>query len=150
MAALAIGDEEPYSADILNEAIISLESSVNLFAPDGAWFEGLAYWGGIQLITLHGCYKHGKRPGNGLRIFQSPRIKKHGILCVDLTGPGGPFNFSDMANDYINAPEIFWIAEKLGDENLTVLRLNDMEERNITGSVRDILWYSAEPEYKEG
>ena len=149
MAALAIGDEEPYSADILNEAIISLESSVNLFAPDGAWFEGLAYWGYTINYLARAVTSMESALGTDYGFFKAPGIKNTGYYVYDLTGPGGPFNFSDMANDYINAPEIFWIAEKLGDENLTVLRLNDMEERNITGSVRDILWYSAEPDTRK-
>src|SRR5690606_41473338 len=45
LGALAIAEQEPALAEeILGYAIKSLPAAMREFAPDGGWYEGVAYW----------------------------------------------------------------------------------------------------------
>ena len=150
MAAMAVGDEEEeVSTIILNEGIKSFEQSLNLFAPDGAWFEGLSYWDYTVTYMTKCLASMDTALGTNYGLFSAPGIAQTGYFPTTMTGAGGMYNFHDCGAGRINAPEIFWMADKLGDKDLTALRLNTMEEQNWQGTFQDLLWYKGEPPTRE-
>lgn len=150
MAAIAIGDEEEeISTQIFEYGLRSLENSLNLWAPDGAWFEGLTYWS-YTVTYLTKCLSTLEAAlGTDYGCFNAPGLARAGYYLYSVTGPKGVFNFHDASEGFIDSSEIFWFAEQLGNKDLTALRLNDMEERNVGGSYTDLLWYNTEPDTRK-
>jgi len=125
----------------LEHGIMGLENFLEEFAPEGAWFEGTAYWEVsirflaqlIDALEFSTGYYWG--------FDNLPGIKETAYYSTRLTGAGGVFNFSDTTVKRDNAPAEFWFANRYGDEGLTNLRLQNIKTYNLSANLLDILWY---------
>lgn len=143
VAALAIGDvREEESAEVLDYAIENIEGCVNMWAPDGAWYEGPSYWQ-LTITYLTNVFSTLESAlGDDYGFMLAPGVKDAIYYMQHVTGPEGHFNYSDSDQSYQNPPEVFYFATYLKDESLSSLRLKNMNELNQKASYRDMLWYT--------
>lgn len=144
-ALAVIGDtESEYCAKIIQEALESVKYPMSLFAPDGAWGEGISYW---EYATRYMSYmlqtlKHTN--GTYYGYDEVPGIVGTAYFPVYHTGPQGNFNFGDASESIVNAPVLFWFSELLGDPALAGVRLNSMKVFEKSGGIDDLLFYNPE------
>lgn len=146
MAALAIAGDD--SSEIAFQAVTNSISSIGYmmksFAPEGAWFEGVQYWGytmeffGFQLASLFSAL------GTDYGLTKSPGVSKTAYYPVNLTRPNGKvYRFSDdgqtgagRTNEY---PLLAWI---FNDTALQKLVKNDI--KNGGGGLGSLMYYHPE------
>lgn len=141
MGALAIADKHPEIAgEILTNVVRLLPIAMHEYAPDGAWPEGIAYWGyggsfNVQIIAsldtaLDTDFGLADMPGYG-------RTPWFPIL---LTGPSNlAFNYGDSpAVTRSNSPDMLWFANRFNEPYFARHYLKQAQ-----GSVLDLLWYNA-------
>jgi hypothetical protein len=114
VGALAVADEEPEIArQVLQEARRSLQRALDTYNPDGGWPEGPSYWqyGSIYLIRAVAALESAL--GNDLDIAASPGVREMGNYRIHSTGPYDyAFNYSDGDEFLVEAPHMFWLAQK--------------------------------------
>ena len=115
ITALAIGDEEPILAEkIIRKAFDSLPKALQSYAPDGAWFEGPAYWeyGTSYLAMLSSSLLSAL--GNDYGMSEYPGLTNTGRFFMDTIGPSGNFfNFADSGiRPHVSVPALVWLAQR--------------------------------------
>ncbi|MBP3361249.1 MAG: discoidin domain-containing protein [Clostridia bacterium] len=144
-ACAVMGDAEPkYCAQIISKALKSSETPLQMFAPDGAWPEGIGYWSYAcnYLSYMLSCVKN--LTGTDYGYTMVPGILATANFPVYLTGPNGTFNYGDAGEAAVNAPVLFWFANELEEPSLNDARLSMMERFGQKGGIYDILYYDPE------
>ena len=131
MSALVMGDEEEYSqecANLLNEAMYSLESAFNMLAPDGSWFEGVAYW--TPTVEAMVWIMEGLRnvAGTDYGFFNVPGMKQAGYYLYEMSGEAAIFNFNFASQRGYPEPSLLYFAERMNDNSLKQLCIDHYEK----------------------
>ncbi|WP_175477029.1 LamG-like jellyroll fold domain-containing protein [Ruania alba] len=113
--ALAIGDEEPEVAEeVLRSSLDSVAIAAAEFAPDGAWPEGMGYWGYTMRYWVSYLRAFESAVGTSFGLSDSPGFSETGYFPIYMTSPlGMNFNYYDtdlVGRPYI--PEMFWMASR--------------------------------------
>lgn len=144
MAALAIADEEEeIAARVLDGGMKLIQKAVLLYGPDGAWYEGPGYWEYATsyytgfMSSIYSVY------GKTFGYMETPGVAQTGYYINALSSSSGVFNFHDSSSAKISSPTLFFLADRLADPSLAKLRLDFMAENNVSGSSKDMMWYSA-------
>lgn len=146
-AAFVLADEVPDIAiEVMDNGMELIKKAILMYAPDGAWFEGIVYWQYTTnyytdlMSALDSCF------GDTFGYTDTPGVARTGNYLAAMTGFDGFFNFHDASetSNEIDSSVLHFLAEKLNDPGLTWLRMNQMESLNLTGKWRDILWYNPE------
>lgn len=141
MAALAIGDVHPKEAgEVLTNIVRLLPIAMHEYAPDGAWPEGIAYWGygggyNVQIIaSLISAL------GTDFGLADMPGYSQTAWFPILLTGPTGlAFNYGDSpAITRSNTSDMLWFAKRFGQPFFAKHYLP-----HASGNVLDLLWYDA-------
>jgi hypothetical protein len=115
ISALAIADEEPEIAErIIREAINSLPNALENYAPDGAWFEGPAYWMSATNYLSMMLSSMWSALGTDYGLSKSSGLENTGRFFIDAIGPSGDFfNYADGGN-HVNRtpPALLWLAQQ--------------------------------------
>ncbi len=116
MGALAIADESPdIAAEVLAHGLESVRPCLAQFAPDGAWFEGPAYWGYGTLYESMYLSSLETACGTDFGLGDLPGVARGGWFPVYLNSPTGrPFNFADAEEDDepVAGPQLLWLARR--------------------------------------
>lgn len=114
LGALALLDEAPEPCgQFLQAAIRSIQRPMAEFAPDGAWKEGPGYWnyGTSHNVLFLAALESAL--GTDFGLSQAPGFAETGLFPIYCAGPlGRTFNFADVPEATIHAPQMFWLARK--------------------------------------
>lgn len=142
MGAVAVFDKYPeLCADLLQYSIRDVESMMNSFYPDGAWFEGVGYWSytidyaSNMFTTLKACFN------TDFNLMKAPGFERTVFFSMAGDGPVGINNFHDCELGHENVPQYFWLSNEFDLPGATNVRLFNMEQNNWSGTAKDILFY---------
>ncbi len=131
LSSLVMGDEEEYNAEcalLLNEAMYSLESAFNMLAPDGSWFEGVAYW--TPTVEAMVWIMEGLRNATDTDygFFNVPGMKKAGYYLYEMSGEAAIFNFNFASQRGYPEPMLLYFAQRMNDNSLKQLCIDHYEK----------------------
>lgn len=144
--ALALmGDyETEYCADIVSKALKGIKTPMKLFAPDGAWIEGIGYWSYACNYLAYMLSSIKNTLGTNYDYTMVPGILSTANFPIYHIGPKGTFNFGDATESGMSAPVLFWFANELGEPSLNDAKFGLMEKFGYNGDIFDILFYNPE------
>lgn len=143
LAAMALLDELPEPCgEILHAAFQYIQIPLSHFEPDGAWWEGMGYWGYSMRYVL--SYLRGMETAFGtdfgfIDALRGKGFSMAGDFPVYLTSPtNGFFNFADSGSGGSGYEHwgLFYLAARFRNP----LYLGFQEAR-ARGSVEDLLYY---------
>lgn len=142
-ACAVMGDDESaYCAEIISKALKSSEVALKLFAPDGAWAEGLNYWEYACRYLSHLISSVDNTMRTDYDYSMVPGILSTATFPVYMSGPKGIFNYGDTEMTYLNASVLFWFADALQDASLNAARFNMINRYGFKGGIYDMLLYN--------
>lgn len=150
--ALAVADvDTDLAEDILAKALASLPLALEAYGPDGGYPEGPAYWEYAfkYLVLLVASLESATGDDEG--IADLPGVADTGDFPLHLTGPTGLiFNYYDGANTPVHAPELLWLAQRFGRDDVGWIGLRGIEERKSGWPklASGLIWY--DPELVQG
>ncbi|MHC4916192.1 MAG: heparinase II/III domain-containing protein [Planctomycetota bacterium] len=116
IGALAVAEDEPkLAADIVSRAVKTVPKAMASYKPDGAWYEGPAYWG---YATSYNSLLIAVLDDALGRDFGLPRLQgfsKAGEFVIHGTSPSGLFySYADCRGMSRAGPQVamFWLARK--------------------------------------
>ncbi len=115
LGALAIAEDQPDLArKIVPAALRSLPLAMKEFAPDGGWFEGVAYWQYTLRYTVPLLAGLETALGSRFGIDDAKGFDETGDFYLHATGPTGLFfNFSDCRRQFDRGfPWLHWMAHR--------------------------------------
>lgn len=137
MGALAVGEDFPdLKSKIIYHALKNLIPTLELYEPDGVWFEGPAYWGyansylAMTLSSLQLALEH------DFDVSTRRGIDKTAEFYVNSISPTGElFNFADAgsSNRLLN-PALFWFGKKYNSSNVSAYYKRILESNTNAGS----------------
>ena len=143
LAAMAVLDEMPKECtEVLHAAYQYIQIPIAHFEPDGAWWEGVGYWGYSMRYFL--SYLRGLETAFGTDFGFVDALKDRGFSMTGdfpvylVTPVGGIYNFADSGSG--RGSYQHWGFFFLADRFKNPLYLNFQEQR-ARGSVYDILYY---------
>ncbi|MBN2450245.1 MAG: discoidin domain-containing protein [Lentisphaeria bacterium] len=143
VAAMAVLDEMPEEcSDILDQSFQYIQIPIRQFEPDGAWWEGLGYWGYSMRYFL--AYLRALETAFGtdfgfVAALQGTGFAKAGDFPVYLVSPlGSIYNFADSGSG--SGTFQHWGLFYLADRFRNPLYQHFQLERS-RGSIHDILYY---------
>ena len=158
LGALAVGEDFPdLKNNIIYHAIKNLVPTLNLYQPDGVWYEGPAYWGyanvylALIISSLNSALEH------DFGLSQRPGIDKTAQFYVNSISPTGElFNFADAGSSKRSLnPALFWFSKKYHLSNVSAYYKSILEENLNSGSSaygldRGRLFYLGLPWFDDG
>jgi len=144
LSALSVGDEEgleELAGIAASKAISSMRNALPLFAPDGAWFEGPAYWAYTVSYLAYYVSTLQSALGTDLGTMNSAGVSLTGYFPVYMTGSTNQtFNLHDANESIIDSPEIGWLGSVTSDINLSKYRYYQLKKLNYSVKYKDLLW----------
>lgn len=121
LGALAIADEEPELARrVVDRAVDGLPVAMKLYAPNGAYPEGVGYWGYGTTYNALALGAMETALGQDFGLAQTPGFLKTADYHLHLIGPSGrAFSYCDGSETYNTpSPAMFYLARRLGRPEL--------------------------------
>jgi hypothetical protein len=142
MGALAIADEEPASAAILQNALRCIPRAMQHYAPDGGGTEGATYWDlGTRFNVLFLASLEAAL-GTDFGLSATPGWADSGLYQIYLAGADRmAFDFADCGLHRLSAPAHFWMARKFHRPEYSWFRYSELADPARDGTVLDLLWY---------
>lgn len=116
LGALAIGDEDEksqtISGQVLENSINYLPKMLNSYAPDGAWYEGPAYWDYGTTYSAYFISALDSSLGTDYNLSKTPGLSSTAYFPIYMIGPGGMFNFADSGPWKLKSPVFLWLSNK--------------------------------------
>ena len=143
LAALAVLDEMPEAcSEILHAAFQYIQIPLRHFEPDGAWWEGMGYWGYSMRYLLAYLQALQTACGTDFGFVESLRgtgLSRAGDFPVYLASPsGGIYNFADSGSGGGTYQHwgLFYLADKFRDP-----LYQHFQEQATRGTLEDLLYY---------
>lgn len=139
LGALAVGDDFPdLKNNVIYHAIKNLIPTLNLYQPDGVWYEGPAYWGyansylAMTMSSLNSALEH------DFGLSQRPGLEKTAEFYVNSVSPTGElFNFADAGSSKRSLnPALLWFAKNYNLSNVSAY-YKDILQSNVSSSSPD-------------
>ncbi|MEI8271063.1 MAG: heparinase II/III family protein [Paludibacter sp.] len=114
MGALAVYEENPaMSVELLNRAIHSLPNAMKEYGPDGAYPEGVGYWGyGTSFNTIF-LDAMDKIYHSDFGLTKTPGFMATGLFLQHMITPAmNPFCYSDAGQKCSFESTVFWFYAK--------------------------------------
>lgn len=152
IGALAVADE--LSGDdlkmcerILSQSLLDIRPALSLFAPAGAYPEGLGYWGyAMQYFTQH-IGSLISSTGKDFGYTDVPGINKTTDFVYALNGSTSVFNYGDAAYaESMIRSQVMFFADRFGNYSAAAPRISKILKGE--GDMEDILYYR--PEFNDG
>lgn len=147
LGALAVLDEMPEPcSEILHAAFQYIQIPLSHFEPDGAWWEGIGYWGYSMRYVL--SYLQGLQTACGtdfgfIEALRGTGFSRAGDFPVYLVSPlGGIYNFADSGSGGGSFQHwgLFYLADKFRNP-----LYQHFQEQRTRGGLEDILYYRPFP-----
>lgn len=130
-----------YLSDVLEKCSRSIEYTLKGFAPDGGWLESTDYWSHTvkYLIsfaaTAQTCF------GTDFKVLDYQGISETPDWVTSLFGAQGVNNYGDTPQGHYSFPEYSFFAYHNGNKALASLRKYDIENRNDTLEIYDLIYF---------
>lgn len=113
IGALAIADEEPARAEqVIAHARPAIAEIMQLFAPDGGFEEGPAYWSYATIYNVLYISSLDTALGTDFGAAESPGFSSTPEYRIQAIGPTHLYaNFGDANAAVSPAPQMFWFAQ---------------------------------------
>jgi len=143
LAAMAVLDEIPEPCtDILHQGFQYIQIPLEHFEPDGAWWEGVGYWGYAMRYFVP--YLRGLETAFGtdfgfVAALQGTGFEQAGDFPVHLVSPlGGIYNFADSGSgsSKFQHPHLFYLAARFQNPLYQYF-----QEQQTLGGLMDLLYY---------
>ncbi len=143
LAAMALLDEMPEPCTlILDQGFQYIQIPLEHFEPDGAWWEGVSYWGYSMRYLVP--YLRGLETAFGTDFgftdaLQETGFAQAGDFPVYLVSPlGGIYNFADSGSGggKYNHSQLFYLASRFQNPLYQYF-----QEQQTSGGLEDLLYY---------
>ncbi len=142
VSALAFADEDPdFCFDAIEKALRSLEYSVIMYEPDGAWIEGIGYWNltghylSYSMSSLEHC------TGESYGLMDNNGISKTAMFYRSMDSYGGGNNFHDVNEGRATNVYHNWFSLYYNTPELAVYRKKLIQSDKISPVAEDAIWY---------
>lgn len=150
IAAVAVFEKNPeLCSDIIEKAIRSLDYSLNDFAPDGAWEEGINYWTySTEYLTRAMCALD-MTFGSDFGISSYEGLKNTARWAISLDSYKGVNSYHDTWDGmHIDTFALSGLGREYSDNAVLNYRKNTIMQMDYMPTVYDILWCNPK-EYSE-
>lgn len=146
MSAIAFMEQDPYlCANVAEATLRGFEYLLHQYAPAGAWSEGAGYWRyALQYVTSV-CSTLDAACGTDYGISKTPGLKGTQLYSISLEGKTSVMNFGDGGSGRVNAPFLFYWANKYKDTDIGGAALYIKEVFGYEPSCFDLIYYK--PDY---
>lgn len=146
MAAIAFMEADAHMCSQIAEAHIrALEHFLPSYAPSGAWEEGASYWAyALKYLTM-ACSTLESISGTDYGICKTPGLRESQLFALSCEGKTGVVGFGDVGSGHINAPFMFYWANKYKDSQIGGARIYSMSKFGFNYNVYDLIYYN--PDY---
>lgn len=158
LGALAVGEDFPdLKNNIIYQAVKNLVPTLELYEPDGVWFEGPAYWDyansylAMALSSMQSALEH------DFGLSERPGVSETSEFYVKTVSPTGQlFNFADAAtSEPPLSSALFWFSKTFKQKDVSAYFRQLLEQNLTPGNVnyaknRDRLFYLALPWFDDG
>ncbi|TWU39707.1 heparinase II/III domain-containing protein [Novipirellula artificiosorum] len=143
LAAMALLDEMPdLCTEILDQGFQYIQIPLEHFEPDGAWWEGVGYWGYSMRYLVP--YLRGLETAFGtdfgfIHSLQGTGFAQAGDFPVYLVSPlGGIYNFADSGSGggKYKHSQLFYLASRFQNPLYQYF-----QEQQTSGGLEDLLYY---------
>jgi hypothetical protein len=138
MGALAIADEETaVCAELLHDAMGSIQLAMVKFAPDGAWNEGPGYWNYATFYNVTFLAGLETALGTDFGLSKIPGFSECGTFPIYMSSPNRHvFDFADC-HDHPEGdmPQLFWLAKRF---NRPIYA--EFAKKVAGGSPQEMIW----------
>ncbi len=158
MGALAVSEDFPdLKNNIIYHATKNLIPTLNLYEPDGVWYEGPAYWGyaNVYLAMLISSLQSSLEHDFGLS--ERPGLDKTAEFYVNsISSTGELFNFADAGSSQKSLnPALFWFSKRFNSTDVSAYYKQILESNTNSSSVeygkdRGRLFYLNLPWFDDG
>jgi len=146
MAAIAFMDEDPYlCGSVASAAIKGFEHLLEKYAPAGAWDEGAGYWAYTLSYLTASCATLEAACGTDYGIHKTTGLEGSQLYSLSVEGKVGMVNFGDSGNGRVDAPFLFYWADKYQNKDIGGAGLYIKEVFECPASAFDLIYYN--PEY---
>lgn len=144
-AALAVFEEAPeYCSEVIKNALRGLEITTMMYAPEGGWAEGGAYWTYTFKYYLLGLTSLINATQNDYGFSSAQGLKDTPYFIISLYGNHGGNNFHDASESTgLGTSEYYSVfADILNLPDVGGLRMKHLRTKNYTGAnMFDLLYY---------
>ena len=149
IAALALMDVYPeLCCDLISNSYRGLEYCLGLFAPDGAWSEGISYWSYFMPYFTRWEDSCAKVLGSSYNICCTEGLSKTADYFVQLQSESGFYNYADAEASPQSYPApLIWCSNKFNEPGLTSLYLRKGKANSDPCS---LIWIKPETETDDG
>ncbi len=118
--ALAIWENDPaFSRMIVNRAVETIQPSMSVYAPNGAYPEGAGYWEYGTTFNVLFISELEKVFKTDFGLSSLPGFLKTGEYILNMVSPGlQNFAFSDCVRKGTFKPALFWFYDKTKDDSI--------------------------------
>jgi hypothetical protein len=131
---------------ILKEALSRYPKAVDKFGPDGAYCEGPGYWGYAMKSAVPALSVLETALGTDFGMTKIAGFSKASLFFVSMGGANASsFNYADAIAGKTRAIELFWLADKFNQPEITEMQKQYALEQQKKGSYQqsplELLWY---------
>ena len=136
IGALAVADEEPSKAsELIGLSRAPMDKIMQLFAPDGGFEEGPAYWNYATAYNVFYLAALDSALGTDFGLSQAPGFADTGNYRMQTIGPLGKCaNFGDAAEQISIAPQMLWLAGRFNHPEYALHEQATARLFNLDGS----------------
>ena len=145
MSAIAFMECDPYLCGEVAEATIrAFEYMLASYAPAGAWAEGAGYWNYALKYLSASCATLDAACGSDFGISKTVGLQGSQLYSISLEGKTGVMNYGDGGSSRVNAPFMFYWADKYNDKDIGGAALYIKEVFGYEPSAFDLIYYNPE------
>ena len=113
------------------------------FGPEGAWIEGLGYWGYTLSYLSKGVGSLISATGSDFGLMHAAGMQETARYFVSMNSELGANNFHDTAPGRQESPTLSWLAKVYDEPAFQAVRRAYVEKHGGR-TVYDILWYRSD------
>jgi hypothetical protein len=135
VGALAVAESEPaLAAELIARAVNTVPLAMHEYGPDGAYPEGVSYWGYGTTFNVMLLAALQSTLGTDFGLTAQPGFLATADYMLHVFGPTGlPFNYSDAGSREGGLqPAMFWLAGARGDEKLLFTEMQKLEKGRLS------------------
>ena len=141
VGCLAIMDIYPeLCSKMIETAFYSQEKMMCEFAPDGAWREGVTYWYYTIQYVVYQMASLDTALGTDYGYYFTNGINDSVYFLEHIQSAQSSFNFHDTNEGVVNAPQVFYFADKNNDGKLAKRRIDWMKFQKQKSSALDLIF----------
>jgi hypothetical protein len=147
VGALAIADTDPdHARRIVSKAVQLMPRALKHYGPDGAWGEGVGYWGYATRYTAYGLSAMQTALGTDFGLSEIDGLAEAGTFPLVMTAPSGMYlNFADIGerSRLRDQPCLFWLAGRFEKPMYAWGQSKLIADGK--GDAQNVVWYTPAP-----